>query len=160
MTALAGLVADLRSRGVTLEPRGERLAVRPADRVTPDELEVLRQRKAEVLALLRSPPPDPAEVARVLGIPFDHLDRVVRVRVPWLDRLLWFVPTKADAARLVATGEASRGTCWTRQELLDLLAIPGITPEQIRLVAVARLEFGGEGVDVRPVLDRRNQRAQ
>jgi hypothetical protein len=42
---------------VTLEPRGEKLAVRPVSRLTPEELERLRQHKAEVLRLLSRPEP-------------------------------------------------------------------------------------------------------
>ena len=45
MTALAALVADLQARGVTLEPRGDRLAVRPVSRLTREELEALRRYK-------------------------------------------------------------------------------------------------------------------
>jgi hypothetical protein len=52
MTSVAALVAALRARGVTLEPRGDKLRVRPVSRLTPNELEALRQYKAEVLALL------------------------------------------------------------------------------------------------------------
>lgn len=48
----AALVAALQARGVTLRPDGERLRVRPVSRVTPAELEALRQSKAEVLVLL------------------------------------------------------------------------------------------------------------
>lgn len=51
---LAALVADLRAKGVTLEPRGDKLAVRPVSRLTPDELESLRRHKAEVFSLLRA----------------------------------------------------------------------------------------------------------
>ncbi|MBI2218774.1 MAG: hypothetical protein HYU51_15930 [Candidatus Rokubacteria bacterium] len=58
---VAALVADLRRRGVTLEPRGDKLAVRPVSRVRPDELEELRARKPEVLALL-APAPEPVPV--------------------------------------------------------------------------------------------------
>lgn len=60
MTA-AALVAELRARGVTLEPRGDRLRVMPASAVTPDEVEALRRFKADVLALLASgAEPEPA----------------------------------------------------------------------------------------------------
>jgi hypothetical protein len=77
MTTAAALVADLRARGVALETRGDKLVIRPTRLVTPEELEELRQRKAEVLALLARPAPTapawtppalhPATVAEVLG---------------------------------------------------------------------------------------------
>ena len=38
MTALAALVADIQARGVTLEPRGEKLAIRPVSRLTREDL--------------------------------------------------------------------------------------------------------------------------
>ena len=54
MTAVVELVAQLRARGVTLEPDGPTLVVRPAAAVRPEEIAALRQHKAEVLALLRA----------------------------------------------------------------------------------------------------------
>jgi hypothetical protein len=50
------LVANLRARGVTLKPDGDKLRVRPSSRLTPDELAALREHKADVLALLTAPP--------------------------------------------------------------------------------------------------------
>lgn len=52
MTAAVELLATLRARGVALEPRGDRLRVRPASVVAPEELDALRRHKAELLALL------------------------------------------------------------------------------------------------------------
>lgn len=101
-------------------------------------------------------PPVPAlpelapDLARVLGLPLAQLDRVLTVRVPWFEVPLWFVPDEADAEALVAAGEASRGAVWTRRELLDLMAVPGITRDQARTVALAKLEMDGEVVEVRP----------
>lgn len=52
MTA-AALVADVRARGVELIPTPEgNLRVRPLSRIPPALLDALRERKAEVLALL------------------------------------------------------------------------------------------------------------
>jgi hypothetical protein len=133
--------------------------------LTPRILELVARLKGETAA---PPPPipsaapetpgrsGPAEVARVLGLPLAQLDAVLRVAVPWLDVPLWFVPDEAEAAALVAAGDATRGTVWTRQELLDLLAVPGISKEGARTVARAKLAFGGE---VAGVADRRPRRA-
>jgi hypothetical protein len=52
MTAAVELLATLRARGVVVEPRGDRLRVRPASVVAPEELDALRRHKAELLALL------------------------------------------------------------------------------------------------------------
>jgi hypothetical protein len=103
------------------------------------------------------PPPPPvapglsaaAELSRALALPLDQLDRVLRVATPWLAVPLWFVPEEQDAEALIASGEATRGVVWTRRELLDLLAVPGITPAQARLVVSAKREFAGEVVEVR-----------
>jgi hypothetical protein len=54
----AAVIAELQARGVTLEPRGEKLAVRPMSRVTPGERAQLRTHKAAVLAFLT---PEPLE---------------------------------------------------------------------------------------------------
>lgn len=53
MTDAATLLADLRARGVELEPRGDKLHWRaPESAVTPELLAVLAEHKAELLALL------------------------------------------------------------------------------------------------------------
>jgi hypothetical protein len=87
--------------------------------------------------------PDLAEVARVLGLPLPQLDRLVEVRVPWLPVTLWFVPGESEAEGLLADS-VSRGRIWTAGELLDLLAVPGITKAAARHVALAKLEVDGE----------------
>ena len=48
------LVAELRARGVELRAVGDRLRYKPASALTPADVEVLRQHKAAVLALLRA----------------------------------------------------------------------------------------------------------
>jgi hypothetical protein len=150
------LVERARAEGLTLEAAGDRLRVRPKDRLTPELRALLVEYKAEILrALPQTSPapaasPDPVEVARVLGLPLAELDRVLRVRVPGLEVPLWFVPTSADAAALVTARTAPRGAVWTARELLDLLAVPGLTQAQARTVALAKLEFDGDVVDVRP----------
>src|SRR5260370_34456301 len=66
MAAAAGLVAALRARGVTLEPEGDGLRIRPASALSAAELEALRQVKPEVLRLLAAQPtPSPAHHLRV-----------------------------------------------------------------------------------------------
>jgi hypothetical protein len=76
----ADLVAELLARGVVLRQDGEALKVKPVSKVTPEELDTLREHKAEVLRLLSAPvatpaaPParralrlDPVTVREVLG---------------------------------------------------------------------------------------------
>ena len=55
MTLAAELVARLRARGATIRPDGDALVIRPAAVVQPDEVPVLREHKAEILALLSQP---------------------------------------------------------------------------------------------------------
>ncbi len=55
MTALE-LYQEATKRGLRLEPRGEKLAVIPANRVSPDFADVLREHKAELLDWLTKPP--------------------------------------------------------------------------------------------------------
>ena len=56
MTAL-DLLTTLRQRGVTLEALGDRLRFYPADRVPPALLTAIRERKGDLLALLRGETP-------------------------------------------------------------------------------------------------------
>jgi hypothetical protein len=80
MTTVVELVARLRARGVTLEPDGPTLVVRPVSAVHPDEVAALRQHKAEVLALLRTV--DRPRVALSYAHPWpDAIDRLGRRRV-------------------------------------------------------------------------------
>jgi hypothetical protein len=95
-----------------------------------------------------APSPMPDNLDRVLALPLSQLSACLRVRGPWLDVPLWFVPGEADAVALVGRGDVTRGAVWTVAELTDLLAIPGITKPQARTVAIAKAEFGGDLVDV------------
>src|SRR5262249_2799912 len=131
-------------RMVVTEHKAELLAVlapppsRPQAVPTPEQATAAPARPPAVAhpraAALPSSPacPEPAELARVLGLPLRQLDRVLRVRVPWLEAPLWFVPAEADVEVLVTAEEASRGAVWTRWELID------------------KLEFAGDVVEVRP----------
>jgi hypothetical protein len=72
VTAAATLIQTLRARGITLEPRGDKLSVAPASAVTPEEVQALQRLKPEVLAVLRQTRApslvlDPETVAEVLG---------------------------------------------------------------------------------------------
>src|SRR2546426_5807057 len=52
----ASLVESLRARGVKLRAVGDRIRYRPASALTRDDLEALRQQKAEVLRILAPEP--------------------------------------------------------------------------------------------------------
>lgn len=55
MSTLATLVADLQARGVTLEPRGDKLRVRPVSKLNSEDLEMLKVYKTEIMAMLAAP---------------------------------------------------------------------------------------------------------
>ncbi len=95
--------------------------------------------------------PDLEAVGHLLAMPLDVFAREgqpLEVRVPWLTVTLWFVPTDADGERLAQKG-VSRGRIWTARELADLLSGTGLEGEQVKAVALAKLEFGGDVVAVR-----------
>lgn len=97
------------------------------------------------------PAPDAAMVRQILALPLDRfVDEgcPLEVRVPWLDGSLWFVPGEADAEAMAREG-VSRGRIWTAGELMDLLMISGLTPDLVKTIAQAKLELGGEVVEIR-----------
>lgn len=101
MTA-AALVATLRARGVILEPHGNRLRVRPATAVMPEEVEALRRLKPDVLRLLTGDArPTPAS-------------RLVQVRLAYREALrrVWTLAAQGEhadpAACLAALDELAR----------------------------------------------------
>ena len=71
------------------------------------------------------------------------------LKVAWLPLTLWIVPDEIAGTTLAAEG-ISRGRIWTAGELADILKIPGITHDQARMIAHAKLEFDGDVVEVRP----------
>jgi TubC N-terminal docking domain len=148
----AVLVADLQARGVVLEPRGQQLAIRPPSLVSPAELEVLRQHKAEVLTLLQAPTtPPPGTLDRILGMTlrqFELEGALLEVRVPWWPETLWFVPAERDKAGLVAEAIGVHRV-WTAHELSDVLPIAGL-PDMLASLMRAREAFGGEVIAVGP----------
>src|SRR5262249_30874509 len=94
--------------------------------------------------------PDPAELARVLGLPLTRLDRILRIAARWLDVPLWFVPEAEDAGALVAAGQATPGAGWTRRELLEVRTAR-LSKVEVRHVTLARVLFDGEIAEVRSV---------
>ncbi len=96
----------------------------------------------------------PEALARLLAMPLDVFAREgqpLEVRVPWWPATLFFVPDVGHAAALWREG-VDRARVWTASELLALLGVLAWTPEALRVVMVARGEFGGEVVAVRPAV--------
>lgn len=91
------------------------------------------------------PSPDPDLASRVLQMPFEEFQSAgatVEVKVPWDTEPIWFVSDETLAATLTREG-VSRGRIWTANELLNLMAIPGITKEQAKKIATAKRIFEG-----------------
>ena len=112
---------------------------------------ILEQRAAPHPSALATPPQplasvDDRVVTQMLKMPLDHFEREgcpLEVRVPWFSETLWFAPGQADAARLIQHG-VGRGRIWTANELMDLLRLEGLSPEQVQTIAWAKLLFEGQ----------------
>jgi len=136
------LLARLTDLGATVSVNGDRLHIEAPAALPDNLLAALRERKAEILPL-----------ARLVSMPLDVFAREgqpVEVRVAWWPETLWFVPDVRYAEALWREG-IERERVWTAAELLVLLeATPPLTTEALRVVMVARREFAGEVVEVRP----------
>jgi hypothetical protein len=83
--------------------------------------------------------------SRRLSLPLKRRDPMggpLEITMAWCPVPLWLAPDEAVADVLVAQG-IPRGRIWLMQELLDLLAIPGLTPAGARRLAHVKLEFDG-----------------
>lgn len=131
MTARA-LLEQLRSRGITVIPRGDRLAVRPAAQLTDIERALVRQLKPELLELVSGPSPsDPASHVQELrsayraafSMAVDEVDRqpirpdaaqdVHRRIIRWVDEVgvLYADAIFADELRLFQRDSGRCGLC-------------------------------------------------
>lgn len=89
-------------------------------------------------------------VSQVVGLPLGRFEREggpLEVRVPWHPDTLWFVPDERHAEMLVCEG-VKRGRIWTARELSDVMALRERTPEVVRALALAKIEFDGDIVEV------------
>jgi len=139
----AALVEALEARGARLSERDGDLVVKPRGILQEADREVLRAHKAAVLAVLR---------ARALGTDWSRvslyqLDRVLEVAVPWTDVPLILAPG-CRLARELRDRDPRPGRVWCTCEVLDLL-LSGVTPENARKVAEAKLGLGGAVVGAR-----------
>ena len=78
----AGLLIDLRKRGVVLEARGDCLRFKPVDALPPDLLAVLRSQKREILVLLRGERPTENEI-RSANAPLPEITPYQRLEFDW-----------------------------------------------------------------------------
>ena len=121
MTALQ-LLANLRTRGVVLSARGDRLAFdAPAGVMTPDLRAVLASRKRELLAMLASVWHSAAKQDILELSSGKHWTYRAWSRV--LDAEVWFVCCEQEVTQLAAMGVAC-GCIYTEAELVELLQLP------------------------------------
>jgi hypothetical protein len=150
----AAFIEKLRARGLYLELDGPALVIEAeegAARMTPEEREALKTLKPEVIAFLRG---------RTLGtdwtrVSLYQLDRVLEVSVPWSDVRLTIAPG-CRLARELRARDQKPGRVWCTCEVLDLL-LSGVTPEDARKVAQARLMFDGTSAMVAAPPGERHQ---
>lgn len=144
------ILSRLTALGCRVTAQGATLRVEASGPVPEDLLQAARAHKAALLELVAGGPPSAGVVHPLLLLPLDefaHRGQPIEIRVPWWPLTLWLVPDERHARLLEAEG-VSRGRIWTAGELIDMLAVPD--QPSARMVAIAKLEFGGEVVEVRP----------
>jgi hypothetical protein len=159
MTAVE-LIEVLRARGVTLEPHGDKLRVRPVSRLTAEELDCLRVAKTEVLALLAGPrPASPTDPAAGLSAPsvaaFAALGQIVSLRSRTLGGTVYLCPDAESVAELVEDRGLPRSRCYLPAELTSLAGLFRLEPPAraaaLRMLDALREVFGEvDMVEVRP----------
>ena len=153
---IVALLHDAYAAGLEVRRDGDRLVVRGPRSQAP-LAQTLLAHKADVLPLLRESPGLHAQgrsdlLNQLLPMSlaqFSHEGMPLEIGVDWLERSLWFVPTLADVESLVRAG-VTRRRIWTASELMDLLNLPNLTADDIKLQTVAKLEFAGRLIAVQP----------
>jgi len=104
------LVTDLESRGALFEDRGRDLGVvAPPGLLKPKEVETLRAHKHELLAFLRSWPPESADYVQRFGCPEARLYALINQRVSTLHNGDGFlVSVSAEQAAVALDGTPGR----------------------------------------------------
>jgi hypothetical protein len=143
------LLDALEARGIRLRPDGDRLAYEAPPGVLKEaEREALRAHKAAVLDLLRErrarAAPAGTDWRRVRLADLHH---VLEIAVPWTDVPLILAPG-CRVARELRARDPKAGRVWCTCEVLDLL-LTGVTPEDARKIAEAKLLFNGAVVGAR-----------
>lgn len=146
------LLTDLHQRGLTLLAIDGRLRIAPKSALTPELRETLTAHKADLLSAL-------SLEARLIKMPLGQFEREgcpIEIRVPGLEKTIWFIPGEADIVRL-AQSDVPRGRIWTAKELRVLW---GGGPEARKdAITLARIksELDGEVVSVENLRDSEQQ---
>ena len=140
------LLLEIQSAGMEVQLDGDRIRlVTGKKRVSPRlELQVQKLEK-ELLGLLRT---ESWLVQAPLHV-FAQCRVALEVFVPDLPETLWFVSDAEQVDRIVAR-EVRRGRIWTAEELRELMAAPGMTPEDAVAIVRAKMAFDATVTDVRP----------
>ena len=88
-------------------------------------------------------------LTRALAEDFAKSKQCVKVRIPGVPEPVWLVPNVEDVARLWATDGVSRGHVFTAKELADVASIPSRTSATWQAVALVKIVFGGDVLEVR-----------
>lgn len=137
------LVARVEARGAAVVARGDAVIVRPRGVLSEVERGAFQTRQGEILAHLRG---------RVFGADWTRvglraLDRILEIEVPGWDLRLVLAPG-CRVAREIRETDPKPGRVWCVCEILDLLT-SGVSPEDARGVAEARITFDAEHQGVR-----------
>ncbi len=154
MTTLA-LLVELRRRGFTLAPEGVGVRVAPKSALTPELRETLRTHKTDLLEAL-------SVEARLLQMPLDQFEREgcpIEIRVPGLEKTIWFVPGEAHVEAL-AQGDVPRGRIWTARELRTLWGGGSEALKNAITLTRIKLALDGEVVSVEDLRDPMRQEAR
>lgn len=141
MTA-GDFVIYMRNRGLCLVLLDGSLAIETEEGVAPmteEERSTLKALKPQIVTFLNG-----VDWQRVS---LYSLDRILEVSVPWSDVALLIAPG-CRLARELRAQDPKPGRVWCVCEVLDLL-LSGISPEDARRVAGARLALDGAVVGVR-----------
>jgi hypothetical protein len=162
------LLELLRARGVEVRTDGQRIGIRPAGVLTPEERDALQRQKAEILAILQAPSTalsqatsqplapellDQVSLNRILEMRLDEYVRMgspLELHMPWSTDTVFFTPDRRHVEVLAQEGVAPE-RIWLASELMALLAGPPVTNEVLALLTNIKREFAGEVVEVRPV---------
>jgi len=146
------VIRGLEARGATVSVRRDgALTVRPKGVATPDEIEVLGRLRKEAVGYLFWTAGRTEDL--IAGLDWsraklhDVNEALLEISVPWSGVRLVIAPG-CRIARELRASDLSPGRVWCACEVIDLL-LSGVTPEDARAVAEARLALEAEHLGVR-----------
>ncbi len=142
------LLFNLRRCGLALAPEGSGLRVAPRSALTSELRETLTTRKADLLAAL-------SVENHLLQMRLDEFEREgcpIELKVPGLEKTIWFVPGEAHVEALVQSG-ITQGRIWTARELRMLWAGGSDALESAITLARVKVALDGEVISIEDLRD-------